>query len=441
MSKNPRKASVDIIYNVLKKSANLSDELSRCRRDDGFNSLDLRLISEITNGAIRNLGYLDYIISFASDIKLNKISPYVLCILRIGVYQILFMDKIPQSAAVNECVRIIKSSSNRRVSGFVNAVLRKVIQTGRDIPMPEDKFERLCIEHSCPIWIADMWRDSLGDEANELITVVNKKPGTILRVNTLKTTINELLGRLTSEGWICSKYISPVFPNIDYLISADRIENIEECSAYKEGLFYIQDSAAAYVTEAMDPLEGSVVFDMCASPGGKTTHIAEKMRNNGKVYAFDVSMHKINRINQNLSRLGITCVNAQVNDSSLTDASLTETADYVLVDAPCSGLGIIQKKPDIKYSRKMQDISALAQISLKILSASSLYVKHGGTLVFSTCTTSREENEGVLFEFLKNNPEFHLKKINCNKENDGYITFYPHRDGCDGFFISLMIRD
>ena len=198
---------------------------------------------------------------------------------------------------------------------------------------------------------------------------------------------------------------------------------------------------SARLGERLNPLPGSIVFDMCASPGGKTTHLAEKMNNSGRIFAFDVSDAKISTINENAKRLGIDIINASVSDSTEIKEQYFETADYLLVDAPCSGLGIIRKKPDIKYLRQPQDIGQLSEISFKILDSSANYLKSGGSMVFSTCTTVYEENEAVLFEFLKKHPDFKLKKINCTKKNDGYMTLYPHVDGCDGFFISLMTKE
>lgn len=442
MGLNPRKLSVEIIYNITKKSHSLSDEFGKIRRNtDGLSELDLRFITEIAGGVIRNLEFLDYAVSKASDIKLNKISPYVLCVLRAGAYQILFMDKVPQSAAVNECVKIIKKSSNYRLSGFVNAVLRKIIQNGTDLQLPEDSAEYLSTKYSCPKWIVQSWQSRLGADTEKMLQCMNTKPNTILRVNTLKTTAKELVVLLNSEGWQCSQYSSPLFPEIDYLVSAVKVGSIENSKAYREGLFYIQDPAASYVGEILNPLPDSVVFDMCASPGGKTTHLAEKMLNRGRVYAFDVSDSKIDKIKENAERLCLDSIIACVNDSTVHNSKYNQKADYLLVDAPCSGLGIIRKKPDIKYARKEADSTELAKISLGILNASAPYLKPGGTMVFSTCTTIYTENEGVLFEFLKRNPEFHLQKINCTKENEGYMTLYPHTDDCDGFFISLMTKE
>lgn len=440
MNPNPRKIAVQILYDVLKSKANLSQSLALYRKESQLTNLDIRFVSELTGGTIRNLEYIDYAVSLASDIKISKISPYVMCVLRIGAYQILFLDKVPPSAAVNESVKIIKSSSNRRLSGFVNAVLRKIIQTGRDFELPEDKIKNLSVRYSCPEWIIKNWEKRLGDGAEELAKKMNSKPETVIRTNTLKTTSSELCKKLNDEGWICSEYVSPVFPSVDYLIKAEKIEDIVSSQSYKDGLFYIQDSAGSYVSEVLSPKPGSTVFDMCASPGGKTTHIAEKMQNKGKIFAFDVSENKVKIINENAERLGIDIIHAEISDSSKLNEKYIGKADYLLVDSPCSGLGIIRKKPDIKYTREEQDSRELAKISLAILNSSAPYLKSGGTMVFSTCTTVYEENEKVLFEFLKSNPDFELNKIPCNKENDGYVTLYPHLDDCDGFFISLLKR-
>lgn len=440
MTTNPRKASVDIIYNILRNSATLSDELNSFRACTDMSEQDVRLVTEIAGGVLRNLEYIDYTVSYFSSVRLNKISPYILCVLRVSVYQILFMDRIPDSAAVNEGVKLAKKSNIRAVS-FVNAILRKISANDKTIPLPEDRNKRLSVQYSCPEWIVDHWIDSVGEEAEELCRAMNQKTPTMIRVNKLKTTQDKLVLMLNEEGWVCKKYSSPVFPEADFMISAEKVGNILTSRAYKEGLFYIQDSAGAYAGQVLKPSKDSVVIDMCASPGGKTTHLAEIMENSGKIYAFDVSEYKINRIKQNLSRLGITCVSPSVMDSTVMNDELINTADYILVDAPCSGLGIIRKKPDIKYARKPQDIKELSEISLKILYNSADYLKKGGRMVFSTCTTTYEENQGVLLEFLRNRKDFKLVKIECAIQNDGYITLYPHRNDCDGFFISLLMKE
>jgi len=332
MKLNPRKTAIDAVYAVIKEEQPLSDILTRCRKDPGLTSLDIRFVSEIAGGVIRNLEYLDYHISAFSNVKINKIAPYVLCILRVGAYQILFMDRIPASAAVNESVKLIRSSSNRRLTGFVNAVLRKIVSCSSQLEFPENDIKRISTLYSVPEWIVKLWKERLGDGANELAVEMNKKPDTVLRVNTLKTTRTELVRILNSAGWECSEYYSPVFPKTDYLITAHKISDIENLDAYKEGMFYIQDYAGAYVAEVLNPAEGDTVFDMCASPGGKTTHMAEKMNNKGRIYAFDVSEHKINRIKDNAERLGISCITALCGDSTVYNEKYNYSADVWLVD-------------------------------------------------------------------------------------------------------------
>lgn len=440
MSVNPRKTAADIVYNVLKGS-NLSDELEKMRAKSDMSELDIRFASEIASGVLRKLEFIDCAVSNASNIKINKISPYVLSVIRIGVYQILFMDKVPDSAAVNESVKIIRKTSNSRLCGFVNAVLRKVAQNGMNITLPADKIERLSVRYSCPTWITKLFCDSLGDEAEVLLQTMGEKTPTTLRTNILKTTADELTDLLQKRGWECERYFSDLFPKLDTLITASRIDGMTQTEEFKQGMFYVQDAAASYAAYVLAPEEGNTVIDMCAAPGGKTTHISEMMNNTGRVYAFDIYDRKIDRINENAKRLGITNIIAEKKDALVLDTHFRETADRVLVDAPCSGLGIIRKKPDIKYQRKPEDINELSRLSLKILLNGAEYLKKGGRMVFSTCTLTYEENCGVLFEFLKLRSDFKLKEIPCARSNDGYITLYPHTDKCDGFFISLLEKE
>ncbi len=441
MSLNPRKSAVEILYNIIKSKKSLSDEINNLRNREGISSLDIRFVSEIVNGVMRNLEFIDYAVSLSSNIRITKIAPYVMCILRVGVYQILFMDKVPASAAVNESVKLTKSSSNRHLSGFVNAVLRSVERKGINLPLPDDEIKRNSILYSCPLWLTDIYKELLYKDYVSFLKASSGKAPTILRVNKLRTTADELCNILNSEGWSCKKLNSSLVDDVDCLLIADKIVNLTESAAYKEGLFYVQDSAAAYTAMILNPKPGSTVLDMCASPGGKTTHMAEIMNNTGKIYGFDVSEQKAEKIRQNSTRLGIDIIETRIGDSAVYNPEFENKADYILVDAPCSGLGIVRKKPDIKYIRTPDDISKLAKISLSILDTSAGYLKSGGTMVFSTCTLMPQENEDVLFAFLDTHKDFHLKEIPCNKANDGYITLFPHVDECDGFFISLMIKE
>ena len=211
---------------------------------------------------------------------------------------------------------------------------------------------------------------------------------------------------------------------------------------YINGLFYVQDAAAALTVEALSPDEGDTIIDMCAAPGGKCTYMAEKMNNNGVVYAFDIYEHKLDKINANAKRLGIDIIKTQISDGTVFNKNFEKAADKVLVDAPCTGLGILKRKPDIKYMRKCEDIEKLADLSLKILDNAAKYVKCGGVLVFSTCTVEPVENECNIKRFLKKHSEFCLETISeIKKPNNGYITLYPNTDGTDGFFICKMRKN
>lgn len=441
MAHNPRKIAADIVYNVVKKNYTLSSGIEKCRDIKEISALDVRFVSELASGTVRKLEYIDFLIGKSSDIKINKISPYVLSVLRTGAYQLVFMDRIPNSAAINESVKLIKKSSNSRLTGFVNAVLRSIEKNYQCLKLPDERTKALSIKYSFPEWIVKRWCAHFGDETEALLSAMNEKPETILRTNTLKTTPEKLLEILLSEGWECEKYKSELFPEIDYLVSATKIDSIIKSRAYKEGYFYVQDAAAAFAAHVLSPKENSTVMDMCASPGGKTTHLAQIMNNSGKIYAFDIYDSKIDRINENAARLGINNIEAVKCDSSQFYPRFKEKADYILADVPCSGLGIIRRKPDIKYLRSESDISELSALGLKILNNAAKYLKSGGRMLFSTCTTEKEENENTLFEFLKTNPEFHLVQIPCSRENGGYISLLPHKDNCDGFFISLLEKD
>lgn len=436
---NPRKTSVEILYNIIKSKKSLSDELNNLRNKS--TSLDLRFVSEIVNGVLRNLEYIDYAVSQSSNIRISKIAPYVMCVLRVGVYQIFFMDKVPTSAAVNECVKLVKNSSNRNLAGFVNAVLRNIERKGNTLSLPEEEISKNSILYSHPLWLTKTYKEIFGDEYVKFLESSSTKAPNRIRANVLRTNGKELCEILKSEGWSCDLYKSNLLYKNDCFITADKIVNLTDSKAYRDGLFYVQDTAASYASLVLNPLPGSTVFDMCASPGGKTTHMAEIMNNSGRICAFDVSEQKVEKIRQNAKRLGINIIETYVGDSTVYNPEFKETADYILVDSPCSGLGIVRKKPDIKYTRKPEDIENLSKISLSILNTSAKYLKSGGTMVFSTCTVIPKENEEVLSRFLDENKNFHLKKIDCSKDNSGYITLYPHTDDCDGFFISLMVKD
>lgn len=440
MSINPRNTALKILYDVETDLSYLNLKLKSALENGELSSVDKRFITELVHGTVKMKINLDYIISKFSKLKLKKISPWVINILRMGVYQIYYMDKVPSSAAVNESVKLAKKYANQGAVGFVNGTLRAISKC-ENIEYPKDKIEYLSAKYSYPMWICKRWVNDFGFEKAEMIMIEsNDRPNVYFRTNTLKTDVETLKKLLEDEGVMCDIYQNDYLKNIDYCLVPDKTGNISELDAYKKGLFYVQDVGAAQIVEALAPKKGETIIDMCAAPGGKTTHIAEKMGNDGKIYAFDVYDHKIKLINDNAKRLGIDIIDVHIGDGLVYNESLSEIADKVLVDAPCSGLGIISRKPDIKYLRKEEDIEKLADISYNILQNASKYVKKGGTIVFSTCTIDKTENENLIEKFLAENKEFYLEPITeYDDKNSGYITLYPSKYN-DGFFICKVKR-
>lgn len=441
MTDNPRRAAADILFKIYKNGAYLNEELNNLRRSGMLSETDMRFVTELTNGVIKYKLRLDYIIGKNSSVKVKKIAPYILAILECAVYQMIFMDRVPDSAAVNEGVKLTKTKNLSRSSGFVNGVLRSISKCYDTIAYPEDRAEYLSVYYSYPLWICRHWIEEFGAERTEaLLRAFEEKADIMLRCNSLRTDVKKLTESLNNDGCTAKVFSKDGF-KIDYLAECSQISNIANLDSYRKGWFYVQDFAAALTVEALAPEPGMTVMDMCAAPGGKTTHMAEKMNNQGKIYAFDIHNHKIATINENAARLGIDIINAECGNSAEFDSRFEAIADRVLVDAPCSGMGVLRRKPDIKYSRSEGDIEQLADTGYAILENSSRYVKNGGILVYSTCTIEHIENDGVTERFLQNHPEFRKVTLDiCDKDNDGSITLYPDTDGCDGFYICKMQR-
>lgn len=439
MSVNARKICADVLFNVYTRDAYLSEVLSSVRKKHDLSSADMKFINELTQGVFKYKIRIDYIISKNSDVRLKKIYDYVLCVLECAVYQILFMDRVPNEAAVDEAVKIIKNSRYSKASGFVNAVLRNICETSGNVVYPENELENFSVYCSLPLWLAKRWSESFGmASAKALAKAMLGKSALTLRCNTLKTDSVRLVQDLRENG-IEASVIEDADTDIDYMIECANMQGLDKLPQYTNGEFYVQDFAAALTVEVLSPLPGETVIDMCAAPGGKTTHIAEKMNNKGKIFAFDVHEHKISKILQNAQRLGVDIIQPSVGDGTVYNPLLEGVADRILVDAPCSGLGVLRKKPDIKYFRKEEDIAELSAVGAKILENASSYLKSGGVLVYSTCTIEKEENEDVVEAFLKGHNDFELEPVEAyHKENNGMLTLYPHTDGCDGFFIARL---
>lgn len=400
--------------------------------------IDKAFITEIVYGVTSRKLTLDYIVSNFSKIKINKISPWIKNILRIGIYQMIYLDRVPDSAACNESVKLARRYGHKASSGFVNAMLRKVASTENVLEQVNElnDIDRLSIKYSHPKWLIQKWIEQLGIKlTDELCEANNQKPQISLRVNTLKCNTQDLLILMDKSNIKAEK--SKFLENGLIFKHGNPINDF-----YKNGYYTVQDEAAMIVSEVLSPKPGEMVADVCSAPGGKTTHMAQIMENHGRIIAMDIYEHRLELINKTAKRLGIGIIETRLHDATVLDKEFVNKCDKILVDVPCSGLGVIRRKPEIKWKRTHQDLKELAKVQLKILETSSKYLKKEGRMVYSTCTINREENEEIIEEFLKRNSDFELEIINVSKFGLGreskYIQLYPNIHGTDGFFIASI---
>lgn len=435
----------EIAYKVLldiEKNKNYSNmAINKHFKDVKMSNQDRGLATEIIYGVIENKYYIDYMIDKLSKVKTNKMEIYVKTLLRMGIYQIMFLNSISDYAAVNETVNLAKKK-NSKVSGFINGILRNVIRQKEEIGKvkTKDDVDYLAIKYSYDKWMIRNWMIHFGKEfTEELLEANNERPNIYLRTNTLKITRDELIKKLEKQN-IKAEKVNVV----EEAIKVEHLKDIENNSLYKEGLFTVQDVSSMLVGKVMNPKENSLVLDVCSAPGGKTTHMATLMNNTGQVVSRDIYDHKLKLIKAASKRLGLTNVDVEEFDGMKLDRESIAKFDYVLADVPCSGLGIIRRKPEIKYKEK-EEFRQLPPIQKKILENASKYVKVGGTLIYSTCTIQDSENIDVVNEFLQKNKNFELvpiKEVNVDLENQekGYMKIYPNVHNMDGFFISKLIR-
>lgn len=416
-----RQLAVKVLYEVQKNSAFVSLELKKQLGECDLSNQDKAFATELVYGVLKNRTRLDYIISKYSKQKLKKISDWILNILRIGVYQIVFLDKIPQSAAVNESVKLAKRYGHNASSGFVNGVLRSVGRNG-DVEYPKDR-EFFEVYYSHPKWLVDMMFDQYGDEARQIIENNNKVAPTTVRVNALKTNAILLTEKLEKKG---IKVRKTTEENVLVISGYGDISALDE---YKDGLLTPQGLSSYVAAKTVEPTADDVILDLCSAPGGKTTAMAEMCGDKANIFAFDLYEHKKAIIKANCKRLGINNVEVDVADATKLMEKFVGKADKVLADVPCSGLGIIRKKPDIKWNKETEDFEEIIKIQKQILQNSAKYVKKGGTLVYSTCTLNKDENESLAEAFAKAN-DFEIKLSK---------TYLPNEE-FDGFYICKMIK-
>ncbi len=400
------------------------------KRDASLTSVQKAFITEIVNGTLRNLILLDYIIDKFSKIKTSKMKPIILNILRISIYQILFMDRVPVSAVCNDAVEIVKKRGFKGLSGFVNAVLRNIASNVDNIQYPNhDKsfVEYVSVKYSYPKWIIEYWLKFLKKDAVlNMCLKNNMSPSITVVVNTLKTNEDNLFQIFKNSGIFVEKV-----EDFDNVLKVSGTDDISKIQAYKNGLFHIMDKSSVMAVKELDPKENDFIIDVCAAPGGKTFLCGYLMKNLGRIKSQDIYNHKINLIAEGVKRLGIDIIETEIKDALVIYEEDFKSADKVIVDAPCSGLGLVRKKPDIKYSKKFEDVKNLVDIQRNILAVCQNYVRNGGILLYSTCTVSYEENEGNVKWFLDN---FDFKLISQKQ-------ILPQDFDSDGFFIAKFMRN
>jgi len=430
-----RGTAVKILNRVERSDSYFDKVLDTELKTTDLNDLDKGLLTEITHGVLRWQNKLDWVLNGFSHGNFAKSEINLKNTLRVALYQILFLERIPHAAAVNEAVEFVKRIRGERPAGMVNAVLRNVIRNIDGIRYPdpaEDQVQYLAVVYSHPHWMIRRWLKRFGfDETQKLLAANNERPGLSLRINKLKVEPGYFL-RLLDQQQI--QYTGS--SHIDYFVKVKGLARIGQMELFRNGMFTIQDESAALPVLLLAPNPGDRVIDMCAAPGGKTTHIAEMMKNKGEVIAFDKYEAKLKLIKSACERLGLRNVVLRPGEACSIDG---RSADRVLLDAPCSGLGVLAKKPDIKWKRDSADLIKLTALQRELLVRAADLVKPDGVLVYSTCTTEPEENQQMIEAFLLAHPEFMVD--NANKyvnlalvTPEGYVETLPHRHGMDGSF-------
>lgn len=398
---------------------------------------DAALCTRITYGILQNRMLLDWHIARLSTVPEGDLEPAVKNCLRMGIYQLGFLDRIPPHAAVNEAVSLTKRyARNPRASGLVNAVLR-AFDRERESGLPQP--EEISVRYSHPQWLVEEFSGCLPkDEVESLLKADNSLAPTQAQVNLLKTTITSLKKEISEAG--VSAVEHAWLPNC---VELEDTGDLTELPAFREGCFYVQDVAARVSIMAADPQPGDRVLDACAAPGGKSFAAAIAMADQGEIISCDIHPHKMKLIMQGRDRLGLDCITPEVMDAKVFRPEWEGSFDLVIADVPCSGLGVIRKKPDIRY-KDPAPLEGLSKIQLDILSNVARYVRPGGTLLYSTCTLLWRENQGVVQQFLEKGKSFSLSPFQLpdpiGRVEDGMLTLWPHHHGTDGFFIAKLIR-
>lgn len=448
--RSAREAALRALRDVDVKEAYANLALDHHLSGSRLEGRDRALATELAYGVTRRRASVDWAIAQVATRSIEQMDPWIRNILREAVYQILYMDRIPQSAAVDEAVELAKQYGHIGVAKFVNGVLRNLIRKLPTLAWPDpadDPDEALAVAHSYPTWLVAHWRERYGqDEAIRLLEAGNQVPPLTVRANRLKATREQVAEALAAEGVKTepTRY-SPQGLVIHDLTSASYLDRLK---AMKQGLFTVQDESSMLVAKVLDPQPGWTVIDVAAAPGGKSTHLAELMENQGQVIAVDIHAHKVELIVQNAQRLGAEIVQGVCMDARELGKAMPGRADAILCDVPCSGLGTLARRADARWRKTPAEVESLVPVQRAILESAAKALKPGGVLVYSTCTIHPDENQNLVEAFVADHPEFafddiwaHLPpSLSREGQAQGYVQLLPHIHGTDGFFMARLIR-
>jgi len=440
---NVREIALNALLNLEKGNYNIDSVFD----NNELNIKDIHLLKELVWGVCRYKIILDWYIKQLSDYPVHKMPLKLINVLRLGFYQILFLDKIPDYATVNEAVALAKKYGHHGQVKLINGILRNLIRKKESLINPttiSDPTDYLVFNFSLPQWLINRWLDRYGfDFTKNLASAMKQPPPLTLRVNTLQISPYELKRKLIDIGLNAENVISPEA----LIIEKNASQQIKDIYGYNEGCWYVQDTGAMLVSKILNPQPGEKILDICAAPGGKTTHIAQLMKNKGKIIAVDNNKARMNKLLENVKRLKINIIKPVIADAEKEMSNVNLMFDKILIDAPCSAIGTIRHNPDVLWNKTYDDFSMLPKRQLNILCNAAQYLKKEGILVYSTCTTEPEENKMVIKKFLKRNKEFKLISLkeflpsDWEEKNKGMIQLYPHIHNTDGFFIARMKKE
>ncbi|WP_082341539.1 16S rRNA (cytosine(967)-C(5))-methyltransferase RsmB [Paenibacillus solani] len=445
---SPRELAMNVLTQVEQEGAYSNLLLNAALQKSSLGRNDAGLATELIYGTIARLNTIDFFLDKFVNKGVHKLQPWVRALLRISLYQIMYLDRIPDHAVVSEAVNLAKRRGHQGISGMVNGVLRNILRQKDSLVIPEDisAAKRIALLHSHPEWLVERWISQYGIETAEAICAANNEPPAVsVRVNSTMISREDMLKLMSSQG--VDAVPSALSP---YGIIVSGAGNMALTDWYRDGMISIQDESSMLVAEAVQPEPGMRVLDCCAAPGGKTAHMGEMMKDDGTIIANDIHSHKGKLISDQASRLGLDSISIVTGDAlDLADRFEPASFDRILLDAPCSGLGVIRRKPDLKWGKSQEDIQQIAALQLRLLESVSTLLRPGGILVYSTCTIEPLENEGVVSAFVDSHPEFAIAEDGLGAlsrlsekslRRGGGIQILPQDYHSDGFFIARIGR-